>query len=639
MSLKNNVIIIMRKKELLDKIVSFSTVIKSFFDEYREEWMCNKEDTLVFLLDEIKNDISKDIIPISLYERLSKLVDSLDINNLKQQIQENGNVHDFKLYKGQIENILLNGWFVGKTYYLLKAIDFTNSNVVLIGANGSGKTTFANSIREKLEKTENGIVIPAQKLLIFPTYDFVPTYKSAYSTFKKRQKDILDDKQTFNASKNDDIPYNLTNQYGAEMRILVSALLGERIAQRDNYCSSIQNGDIVDTNKFRSKLDEVIDIWNNLIDHRTLICDSSGNLKIKYLKKDETKEYPAYQMSDGEREIFYVVGRILLASSDSLVVVDEPELHLHKAILNKLWDTLEQKRNDCMFVYLTHDIDFASTRIAKKCWLKSYTSDILEDWELEPISDNEIPEDLLMKLLGSRKRILFCEGKENSLDRQIFELLFSNYTITPVTSCKDVINYTKAFNRISNKYAEAFGIIDRDFRTTEQLTKLETENVFAYNVAEIENLFLVEDFIKGFADYKKEECKIIEIKSKIMQLFENNIQQQTSFYITQKINFVFNESHIKTGKTKEEVIEKFKDFTSHIQIETWYEERLLELKAIVSKKDYNKAIMVFNNKGLHRVAEKEFGMSSYSKKAVEYLKVSEVAKESLRKLFPQIVRE
>ena len=629
----------MEKQGLLDKIASFSSFIKSFFDEYREEWICNKEYTLASFLDEITNDLSKDIIPISLYERISKLIDSLDISSLIQQIQENGNVHDFNLYKGQIENILLNRVFVGKTYYLLKAIGFTNSNVVLIGANGSGKTTFANSIRKELENTDNGIVISAQKMLIFPTYDFIPTYNSAYSTFLNRQKEILDDKQTFRASKSDDIPYDLVKKYGAEMSVLVSALLGERFARRNEYCSTVQTGDIVDTNIFKSTLDEVIDIWNNLIEHRTLFCDNSGNLKIKYFKHDKTKEYPAYQMSDGEREIFYVVGRVLLASSNSLVVVDEPELHLHKAILNKLWDALEQKRNDCMFVYLTHDIDFASTRIAKKCWLKSYTSDLLDEWELEPISDNEIPEGLLMKLLGSRKKILFCEGKENSLDRQIFELLFPNFTITPVTSCKDVINYTKAFNRISNKYAEAFGIIDRDFRTTEQLTKLETENVFAYNVAEIENLFLVEDFIKGFADYKKEKCEISEIKNKIMELFENSIQQQTSFYITQKINFVFNESHIKTGKTKEEVIEKFKDFTSHIQIETWYEERLLELKAIVSKKDYNKAIMVFNNKGLHRVAEKAFGMSSYNKKAIEFLKVSEIAKESLRKLFPQIVRE
>lgn len=274
---------------------------------------------------------------------------------------------------------------VSKTYYLFRAIGFVNSNIVLIGANGSGKTTFANSIRDKLESTDNGIVIPAQKILIFPSYDFIPTYKSAYSKYQSRQKEILDDKQTFNASKSDDIPYSLTQQYGSELRILVSALLGERMARRDEYCSSINNGDIVDTNKFRSCLDDVIDIWNSLIEHRELYCDNSGNLKIKYSKGDQTKEYPAFRMSDGEREIFYVVGRVLLSKPSSLIIIDEPELHLHKAILNKLWDILEVKRNDCQFIYLTHDIDFASSRIAQKLWLKSYTSDILEDWELEPI--------------------------------------------------------------------------------------------------------------------------------------------------------------------------------------------------------------------------------------------------------------
>lgn len=141
------------------------------------------------------------------------------------------------------------------------------------------------------------------------------------------------------------------------------------MARRDEYCSSINNGDIVDTNKFRSCLDDVIDIWNSLIEHRELYCDNSCNLKIKYSKGDQTKEYPAFRMSDGEREIFYVVGRVLLSKPSSLIIIDEPELHLHKAILNKLWDILEVKRNDCQFIYLTHDIDFASSRIAQKLWL------------------------------------------------------------------------------------------------------------------------------------------------------------------------------------------------------------------------------------------------------------------------------
>lgn len=623
----------MNQQDLLDKINTQTSFIKSFLDEYREEVVYKKEDWLINLLNDIIHDVSKNVIPVSLYERISKLLNSLGIEELRQQYR-NYAKHDLNLYKVLCDNVFVNSLFVEKTYCLLRAIGFANSNIVLIGANGSGKTTFANSIRKNLEKTDNGIVIPAQKILIFPTYDFVPTYKSAYSSFQNRQKENLDDKQTFSASKSDDIPYDLIKKYGSEMRILLSALLGERIARRDEYCSSVHTGDTVDTSKFKSKLDDVLEIWNNLIEHRFLFCDSSENLKIKYSNSHETVEYPAYKMSDGEREIFYVVGRILLSAPSSLIVVDEPELHLHKAILNKLWDTLEQKRSDCMFIYLTHDIDFASTRVAKKCWLKSYTSDILEDWNIEPIPENDIPEALLMKVLGSRKKIIFCEGTDNSLDRQIFELLFPESTIIPVTSCKDVINYTRAFNKINSKYAEAIGIIDRDFRTTEQLDKLKIEKVFSYNVAEIENLFLLEDFIKGFADYKNEECDIDEIKNKIMKRFEDDIEQQTSLYVTQKINFIFNESHIKNGKTKEEISNHYSNFTSEIKIENWFRERKQELNQVICEKNYKKAILSYNNKGLHSIVERALGIYSYSKKALEYLKSSDSAKNILRNAFP-----
>lgn len=624
----------MEKQMLLSRVDSSLSFLTSFFREYREEITYKNEGELINLINDILQALTTELIPESLYDRVSKLLDTLNIEDLIKQATAHSNLHNFELFKKLCDKIMLNSLFVGKTYYLLKAIGFTNSNVVIIGANGSGKTTFANSIRDKIESTDNGIVIPAQKILIFPTYEFIPTFKSAQSAYQSRQKEILDDKQTFNASKSDDIPYDLTKKYGSEMRILVSALLGERIARRDEYCSSIQNGDIVEVERFRSNLDDVIDIWNNLIEHRELFCDNSGNLKIKYLHESKVKEYPAYMMSDGEREIFYVVGRVLLSKPSSLIIVDEPELHLHKAILNKLWDTLEFKRNDCMFIYLTHDIEFASTRNAQKRWLKSYTSDILDDWELEPISDNDIPETLLMKILGSRKKILFCEGIHNSKDSQIFERLFPNYTITPVASCKDVINYTRAFNKIHNKYSEAIGIIDRDFRTAEQLDKLKTENIFSYDVAEIENLFLIEEFIKAFADYKNEPYDIDDIKNKILNVFENNIEQQVAFYVTHKINHIFNESHIKKGKTENEVSTQFNNFISQIRIAEWYIERTHELKEIIDIKDYARAIKLYNNKGLHSVIEKAFGISSYSQKALDFLKHSDNARSILRNAFP-----
>lgn len=260
---------------------------------------------------------------------------------------------------------------------------------------------------------------------------------------------------------------------------------------------------------------------------------------------------------------------------------------------------------------------------------------MLEDWDVESITNDEIPEGLLMKLLGSRKKLLFCEGNRNSLDIQIYEQLFPNYTIVPVVSCKDVINYTKAFNKIKSKYAEAFGIIDRDFREQEQINKLINDNIFSYNVAEIENLFLVEEFIKGFADYKKELCNISKIKDEIMEKFKGDIQQQASFYVTQKINYYFKECQVKNGKTIEDVENAFTSFTSEIQIREWFDTRIQELNEIVYNNNYSRAILVYNNKGLHSIIEKAFGLSSYNKKALDYLKASDDAKMLLRKIFPE----
>lgn len=626
----------MEKKELLDLIDQDSSFMKAFLDEYRQEGVnFGAEDRLMSLFVDMKQSVVEDQIPESLFDRLANLIRTLEVEKLRTHQNELQKLHNFEKYRDLAENVFVNSFFVSKTFYLLKAIGFTSSNVVLIGANGSGKTTFANSIREQLEKTDNGIVIPAQKLLVFPTYNSIPTYKSAFADYESRQKVCLDDKQTFKAEKNDDYPYSLSKQYSEELRILVSALISERLERRNNFCSNAREGDIIHLNDFKSNIDEVIEIWNHLIEHRTLLCDNLGNLQIEC--GDE--KYPAYKMSDGERVIFYVVGRVMLAKESSLIIVDEPEMHLHKAILNKLWDILEEKRKDCMFIYLTHDIDFASTRIANKRWLKSYsssTSGIFENWEIESIADSEIPEALLMKILGSRKKVLFCEGKQGSLDRQIIELLFPNFTITPLASCKDVINYTKAYNKISNKYAVAYGIIDRDFRTKEQLDKLAAENIYSYDVAEIENLFLIEDFIKGFAEYKHEPCDIDNIKTQILALLTRNKEQQISSYLIQRINYNFNESHVRNGKDKTEVEANFNEFVKQIKIEEWYNIRLQELDDVIKTSNYAKVIMLYNNKGLHSIIEKALGISSYNLKALEYLRNSQNARDVLHNVFPKL---
>lgn len=582
-------------------------------------------DTILWMK-EINEDIEGGIIPSS-YDNI--LINSFDfLFPMMDVIRQNIGIESLE----NLDKIFLSQIVVNiDSYHFYKSLGFAQENTVVVGANGCGKTTLANTLQKSLN-VKDGIVIPAQKLLIIPTFSSTPNYAATAETYNQYQRTILDDKQTFNASKEDDIPWTATRQYGAEFRNVLATLYSERMARRNKFCDAFERGERPSEQQLHSVLDRTIKIWNFLIEHRTLQCDDSNNL---ILKGDRVNEaYPAFQMSDGERIILYLVGRVLLAPEKALIIIDEPEMYLHKTIVDKLWNKLEIERQDCTFLYLTHDLQFAASRNGRKAWIRSF--EYPSRWTIDNIDENEIPEELLLKLLGSRKKILFCEGKRNSLDCQIFELLFPEFTITPVASCKDVINYTRAFNKIESKYAEAYGIIDRDFRTTEQLDKLKTENVFSYNVAEIENLFLLEDFIKGFAEYKNEPCEISKIKDHIMELFKRDVQQQASFYVTQKINYYFREYQVKKGKTIGEVENAFTSFISEIHIREWFDERVKYLNEIVDNNNYPEAILVYNNKGLHSIIERVFGMSSYNKKAIEYLKASGDARKLLRKAFPQI---
>ena len=68
------------------------------------------------------------------------------------------------------------------------------------------------------------------------------------------------------------------------------------------------------------------------------------------------------------------------------IFVDEPELHLHKSIQASLWTAIEAVRSDCLFVYLTHDTEFAAAfPQAKKIWLKNFDGKVWEWEEAQPV--------------------------------------------------------------------------------------------------------------------------------------------------------------------------------------------------------------------------------------------------------------
>lgn len=232
-------------------------------------------------------------------------------------------------------------------------IGYFDSNVVAIGANGSGKTILSNKFKAYLHN--NGVVISAQRILLVPSFASIANPEKTASELKEYQ---LRNK----TCKSDSEFRYLQQEFGVVLKNLLADNISEGNAYRIKALKAVKSGKDIEPPRL-TKLDITFRIWNSLIKHRTISCDDSMNI---IAKTTEGSSYPAIQMSDGEKVMLYLIAQVLQAPKDGFIVVDEPEMYLHKTILEKLWDILEAKRPDCIFIYLTHDLDFATSRTTAK---------------------------------------------------------------------------------------------------------------------------------------------------------------------------------------------------------------------------------------------------------------------------------
>lgn len=467
------------------------------------------------------------------------------------------------------------------------SLDF--KTLVIVGANGSGKTRFGSKIEESCKDITHRI--SAQKSLIMPDFVSPKSIKIANNEFLYGYN--TDDveylkKYGKKASRWGDKPNtHLLNDYEK----LLVLLHTEEYEQSLNYK---ENGG----EKPFTKLDKIQEIWEKVLPHRKLKKEA-GVIKT-YPLDDLNSIYNSSEMSDGERVIFYLIGEVLCVPENSIIIIDEPEIHLHKSLVNKLFNLIENVREDCCFIYLTHDIDFAITRQnAKKIWMKSYEGN--DTWDYEILENNEaIPESLYLEVLGSRKPILFIEGENKSFDYKLYQYIFPDYTIKSLGSCVKVIEIVKSFNEQSSFHnIKAYGLIDRDRRNEEEIEKLNSKDIWVLDVAEVENLFLEENVIKEIANYmgKNSDNVLKEVKENIYLFFEKEIENQIRLKFKEVIQKRFYELTQKISND-EDIIKQLDSNYNTIDKEKIYNEIGNEFSNYVSSKDYKSILRVFNNKGL-----------------------------------------
>lgn len=381
------------------------------------------------------------------------------------------------------------------------------SSLVIIGANGAGKTRFTANMVEQI----------GDKAFRISALDGLYERRKT-STSPQSLRGRCDATVVAGLEKNGAFPTGL--------ELLLSQLMHEEMLNLIGYKLAVANGSQAKLR--RTKLDRVIEIWQDVFPDNKVLIDSG---KILFSRGLDPENYSAIKLSDGERAVLYYAGAVLYAPHNSVIFVDSPEMFLHPTLTSSLWNRLETLRRDCAFCYTTHDPDFASSRNgAPVIWVRD--CDIEQhawDYDIMPSQDG-IASELYISLVGARKPVLFIEGDSHrSIDAKLYPLIFPDFTVRSLGSCNKVIEATRTFNGLASFHRlDSMGIVDRDRRDDQEVGYLRGKNILVPEVAEIENMFLIEDVIRIMANVNGTDAEraVQKVKHAVTALFKAELHQQ-----------------------------------------------------------------------------------------------------------------
>lgn len=302
------------------------------------------------------------------------------------------------------------------------------------------------------------------------------------------------------------------------------------------------------------------------------------------------------QLSEGEKKLILVKAVLeILSDEKTLVLMDEPDAHLHEVRKKNLYSMMGEYPNR-QIVIATHSptfIDVADQNQIKMLKLNDSGKAMLyEEEKLEAIR----------KLTGSRinafleKPILYCEGTETSVESILYPLLFPNYKIVPAGGHEEVIYLTKTYNRTFGDTTHyAIGIIDWDYKTEVQLAALKNEKIYALKVVEVENVLM--DLVLLEAA-KNEFCAEEDCLEKAKQALFNDCSKHKEYQATKYTsnNIV---SQIKSGISPDGgSIEKIKQRIQNVcditKIDSLYKERLQCLDEYLREEKFENLVSIYD---------------------------------------------
>lgn len=361
----------------------------------------------------------------------------------------------------------------------------------LLGANGTGKSSLVGKFAAANYPNAKRISAHRQTWFTSNSLDMTPNSRNSLENSIKKH------------DRNDEARHKL--DYSAERTAMaIFDLIDADTTLARKIADLVRAKDIVGA-EAQAKTPAPLAIINNLMRASHIPIEISVEERQKVMaRKNGGAPYSVASLSDGERNAFLIAADVLTAPPGTLLLIDEPERHLHRSIISPLLTLLFHQRQDCTFVVSTHELMLpvdnptASTLLIRSC---EYVGTSPQSWAVDLLpADAPFDEALKLDILGGRQRIIFIEGTAQSLDAPLYSLLFPQVSIVPKSSSRDV-EYAVRGLRASeaNHWVKAWGIVDNDRRSPDAIAKLKMQGVFALPHYSVEALYYHPEVIRRVA--------------------------------------------------------------------------------------------------------------------------------------------
>ena len=351
----------------------------------------------------------------------------------------------------------------------------------VLGANGTGKSSlmfhFSNQHRDRVRK----ISAHRQTWMNSDALDMTP------STKVQTEKHIQNDDRN--------VQSRFRDSYAAQRASMTIYEIIDAENIRARAIAAAYDARDMNALEEAGKVEAPITVINELLLQSNLPIRITIKANERIMaSKDGGPEYSAAELSDGERNALLIAGNVLTAPPGTLLIIDEPERHLHRSIISPLLSQLLERRPDCSFVISTHDHDLplekpeARTLLLRSC---TFNGQAVQNWDADELPAASPYDDTLRRdLVGSRRKILFVEGTEKSLDKTLYSLMFPMVSIIPKGnrhSVEQAVIGARASEALH--WLQVFGITDRDGLTPEQVSVSRERGIYAVPYYSVEAVY------------------------------------------------------------------------------------------------------------------------------------------------------